>query len=57
VPLTNWSQEPVVLQKNTVVGKIEEASLVDPLWTNTSDASRVNSTQETICEQSRREEL
>jgi len=63
VPLTNWSQEPVVLQKNTVVGKIEEASLVDgqdPLWTNTSSAPRlcrVNSTQETISGQSRREEL
>jgi len=44
VLFTNWSQEPVVLQKNTVVGKIEEASLVDGqdlLWTNTSDAPSV----------------
>jgi len=63
VPLTNWSQEPVVLQKNTAFGKIEKARLVDGqdlLWTNTSDAPglcRVNSTQETISGQSRREEL
>jgi len=55
-----WSQEPVVLQKNTVVGKIEETNLVDGQDPNTSEAPRLcrmNSTQEIISGQSRREEL
>jgi len=29
VPLTNWTQEPVILEKGTVVGRLEEASLID----------------------------
>ena len=29
LPLTNWTQEPVVLEKGTVVGRLEEVSLVE----------------------------
>jgi len=39
VPLTNWTQDPVVIEKGTVVGRLEEASLADgqdSLWTDTS---------------------
>ena len=63
VPLTNWTREPVVLEKGIVVGRLEEVSLVeeqDPLWTNTSDVPRlcrVDSTQTTSDGKVRREEL
>ena len=63
VLMTNWAHDPVVIEKGTFVGRLEEASLVDgqdSLWTDTNRSPRfcrVNSTQVTRDGISRREEL
>ena len=60
VPLTNWTQEPVVLEKGTIVERTEEVSLIDgqdSVWTETSSSHTVNYSQATCVKQGRRAKL